>query len=233
MERDPDGRRARVWHHAGGGPHRPAIRPAVLSVHDTGARVALVPEGALLLSGDDVTIHIEVGPGAALELIEPTGTVAYDMRGGKARWDTSIELAAGARLVWHGEPFVVCAGAVVTRTQRVTMAAGSRLALRETLVLGRHGEAGGTLTQQTVASNDLGEPLIVDGFAIGPDRSGLPTGDQRSIASVLTLGARFEFDCSGVMQLETTGTLWRALDDPTHLVTREPVWRAATDVVHR
>lgn len=46
------------------------------------ARVALVPERALLLSGDAVALHVVVDPGLRLELVETGGTVAYDMRGG-------------------------------------------------------------------------------------------------------------------------------------------------------
>ena len=46
------------------------------------ARVALVPEQAVLLAGDHVTVSVRVGAGAALEIVEPGGTVAYAMRGG-------------------------------------------------------------------------------------------------------------------------------------------------------
>ena len=60
-----------------------------------GVRVALVPEQALLLAGDHVTVAVRVGSGQRLEIVEPGGTVAYAMRGGQARWDVQIVVERG------------------------------------------------------------------------------------------------------------------------------------------
>ena len=63
----------------------------------TGTRVALVPEQAVLLAGDHVTVTVRVGAGSSLEIVEPGGTVAYAMRGRSARWDVTVEVEAGGQ----------------------------------------------------------------------------------------------------------------------------------------
>ena len=88
------------------------------------------------------------GP-VTVEIVETAGTVAYDMRGGSARWDVDLVLSGGARVAWHGEPFVVSSGADVDRRTTASVAADCVLALRETLVFGRSGQTGGTLRTRT------------------------------------------------------------------------------------
>ena len=98
-------------------------------------------EGALLVAGDDVSVGMRVGPGVRLEVVEPAGTVAFDMRGGSARWGVAIEVDDGGELVWRAEPFVVATGAVVERDVEVALAGSGAAVLREVLVLGRVREA--------------------------------------------------------------------------------------------
>lgn len=131
------------------------------------ARVALVAEGALLLAGDDIGLSVSVGRGVTLEIVEPAGTVAFDMRGGSARWSVDVCVAAGARLVWYAEPFVIASGADVRRNVRVSLTGDAVYRARETLVWGRAGEVGGRLHQSTYVRGDDGpllcETLVVDG----------------------------------------------------------------------
>ncbi len=138
-----------------------------------GTRVALVPEQAVLLAGDRVTVSVRVGAGQSLELVEPGGTVAYAMRGHTAHWDVDVEVEPGGRLVWRGEPLVVAQGADVRRTTRVDLGAGAAVVLRETLVLGRHGEAPGRLVARTDVHRD-GEEVLVEeldaAVGLGPHR---------------------------------------------------------------
>ena len=94
------------------------LRAFCLSAYG-GTRVALVPEQAVLLAGDHVEVTVRVARGAALEIVEPGGTVAYAMRGRTARWDVSVEVEEGGSLIWHGEPFVVAEGADVMRCATV------------------------------------------------------------------------------------------------------------------
>lgn len=166
------------------------LSPRVLSSDATGARVALVATGALLLAGDEVRIDVHVGPGAWLEVVETSGTVAYDARGGSASWDVVIVVEEGGTLVWEGLPFVVAAGADVTRRTTATLADGAALLLRETLVLGRTGEVGGDLRSQTRCTLG-GRPAFVDDLRLDASRTAPGVlGAARVLDSILCLGTR-------------------------------------------
>ena len=172
-------------------------------------RVALVPEQAVLLADDSVSVWVRVGAGRALEIVEPGGTVAYAMRGRQARWDTTVEIEAGGSLVWHGEPFVVAAGADVRRSLTADLAAGTSLVLRETLVLGRSGEVPGRLRCRTDVTRD-GSPLLVEEL---DSATGL--GPHRVLDQVLRLGRSAE-PGPHTMRLESGDTVDRWLGDATH-----------------
>ena len=211
-------------------PGYPSIRPVVLDCNAEGARVCLVPEGALLLAGDAVRVSVDVGPDATLQILEAAGTVAYDMRGGTARFDVEVVLAERARLVWHGEPFVAAAGSRTAWTTAARLAAGARLALRETLVLGRHGEQPGRLRHEVRVRRDGAGPVFADGLDAVPGRTAVLLGGHRAIASVLVIGA----DSGGVAagpgvryDLEAGGTLLRALADDAHAATAAMPWEEA------
>lgn len=211
---------------------RPVLRPMLLAADEVGARVSLVPDGALLLTGDAVSIAVTVGPGARLELVEPAGTVAYAMNGGRASWAVSIDLAPAASLLWAGEPFVVAAGAEVDRTTSVRMAWGATLALRETLVLGRHHETPGRIRQDLVATGPNGAQILAESLAIGPESSPLLLGrGARVMGSVLTLGHRMPSEAvdAGCTYLDLAGhgTLARAVAAQTHELPLEAAWTIA------
>lgn len=145
-------------------------------------RLALVPDQAVLLAGDHVTVTVRVAAGTALEVVEPGGTVAYAMRGEQARWDVTVEVEAGGTLHWYGEPFVVAEGADVHRALRVDVGTGARVALRETLVLGRSGEGPGRLRTRTDVHRD-GVPVLVEELD-----SAVGLGEHRVLDQVLHLG---------------------------------------------
>ena len=153
------------------------------------ARVALVGQTALLLGGDQVGLDVEVGPGATLELSDIAGTVAYHGRGRAASWHTSIRLGLGARLSYAGEPLVVSDGADVTRTLTIELAEGATARLRETVVFGRAGEAGGRLDSGLRLRRE-GEEFCRERLVLDPEarsRPGVLAG-ARVIDSVLRLG---------------------------------------------
>lgn len=225
-----DGGRVRVDTDVTGPSTAPALRPMLLASDARSARISLVPDGAMLLAGDQVTVEVEVGEGARMILVEPAGTVAYDMDGGHASWSVAITLAADASLVWAGEPFVVSAGADVTRDTRVILAPSARLALRETLVLGRHGERPGRVATTWSAHGDDGRPLLVESLDL--DASSLAPGllgEHRVLASVTALGRDVPPGAcpDGRLDLERGGTLWRHLAAETHEVPAGP-WECAT-----
>ncbi|UZN04074.1 urease accessory protein UreD [Cellulomonas sp. S1-8] len=187
---------------------------------DGTVRVALVATQALLLAGDDVRITVDVDEGVALEVVEVTGTVAYDMQGGCASWTVDVRLGAGALLVWDALPFVVATGADVHRTTGLDLADGARAVLRETFVLGRTGEAGGRLTTTTRA-NLAGRPLLVETLTIDPAARADPAllGGARCLDTVTLLGARLVTDPppgADLLQLDRPGTLVRTFGDHAH-----------------
>jgi len=223
------GGRARVLATTTGDPARPGLRPVILESRPGYARVALVPDGALLLAGDAIGIDIRVGTGVRLDLVEPGGTVAYDMRGGEASWDVTIELAAGARLSWAGEPFVLSAGARVRRSTEVRLGAGARLALRETLVLGRHQERIGELDQHLTARGPADREVLAERMTLAGSahRPGI-LGGNRVIGSVVALGIGVPAPVCPAdrLDLDDGGTIWRRLAAEAHCAVPEEAWRA-------
>lgn len=169
---------------------RGALVPYALDGDDRTLRVALVAGGALLLGDDHVRVRVRVGAGAVLELVETSGTVAYDGRGRPARWEVEAVVEPGGVLVWDAQPFVVATGADVHRSTSVRLGEGAVACLRETLVLGRSGERGGRLrTSLRVNGPDgpmLHEELRLDG---GRPEPGV-LGTHRVVDSVVLVGRR-------------------------------------------
>lgn len=234
VDRPVTGGRAVVSMGTDGPADRPVVRPMLVHSDDGGAIVSLVPDGALLLAGDAIRIDVQVGPGARLELIEPAGTVAYAMDGGRATWEVSIDLAPAATLVWAGEPFVVAEGADVDRSTTIRLATGAAMAWRETLVLGRHGERPGTLRQGVDVVGHRDVPLLREVLEVGPASSHLLLGGARAIGSVLVLGRRLPpgFPASGTrLDLQADGTLVRGLALEAHRAVPGSTWAEARRVV--
>lgn len=228
VTRPASGGRVVVGMSTEGPDQRPAIRPMLLSSDAGGARVSLIPEGALLLAGDAISIEVSVGPGARLDLIEPGGTVAYAMNGQRASWDVSIDLAPSATLVWAGEPFVVSHGATVDRHTSITVGRGARLALRETIVLGRHHERPGSLRQDLSVMASDGTPVLAESLAVGPDSGRLLIGGSRVISTVLLLGERMLSTHTGTrLELEAEATCVRTLSADAHRGDLTSVWSQA------
>lgn len=210
------GGRVRVMTSVAGGPQRPTIRPVIVTSDSNGAVVSLVPEGALLLDGDAVSIDVAVEAGLRLKVIEPAGTVAYDMRGGAACWSMRAEVGAGALLDWQGEAFVAAAGSRTTWSARVTLADDGQLRLRETLVLGRTGEQPGRLDHNLEVLRADGTPLLVDSLALGPDQSPLLLGGGRVIHSTLLIRVDDEGAPGVRFALEGGGKLVRSIAQELH-----------------
>jgi urease accessory protein len=206
------------------------LRPLVLACDGRGARVALVATSALLLDGDHVRIEVSLGPGAWLDVVEPSGTVAYDMRGGRARWDVDVRLGADARLRWHGEPFVVARGGRVDRSTTVTMGPGARCCLRETLVLGRAGEGPGQVASRTRVSQ-AEVPVLLEDLLLG-EVSAVPgiLGQHRVVDTLSLLGARAHQHAvppgAVRLDLERPGTVLRSLVGELHESEVPKAWEA-------
>ena len=202
--------------------HRPRVdlrgdvlAPRILSATPAGAQVALVGTQMVLLAGDSIGIDIVVAPGGRLEIVEPVGTVAYGGTG-RSRWEVSIEVGAGATLIWEGQPFVVSDGATVLRTTDIRLGDGARLLQREVLAFGRSGQHGGDLVSCLHARSADGLPLLIEDLDLARgkrERLGV-LRDDRVLDSIIALGWRPEGDIPAgpaAFELAEPGVLLRQL----------------------
>ncbi|GAA2671624.1 urease accessory protein UreD [Streptomyces aculeolatus] len=178
----PTASRSRVHHTTG------HLTVRVMDQDADGARVGLLATQALLLSGDHVRIEVDVAPGAWLDVVETTGTVAY---GGDApsSWTIDAAVGDGAVLTWEGKPFVVSDGTAVHRGTRLRLHGTGRALMQEKVVLGRAGQSGGDLTTSLDATDDTG-PVQVEHLDLGRQARRMPGvfGDLRSMDTVTALG---------------------------------------------
>lgn len=192
------------------------LAPRLISRSPRAARVALVAAGALLLPGDQVAIRIRVGAGCLLRLDDIGGTVAYGGRSERARWTADIELGEGAALVWAAKPLIVSDGAEVVRTTRARMADRAVLLVRETTVLGRSGERGGTIRSRTIVEQGR-HPILAEGLhASGTSPQPGILGDFSVFDALVLAGIRPRTQSAGTMMLEGPGAVARHLGAHTH-----------------
>jgi len=223
---DPAPGRARVTHTPG------PVAARVQRVDADGARVALVATTALLLGGDHVEFDVRVGAGGWLDVVETAGTVAYDAQGVPSGWTVRARLGPGARLTWNGEPFVLADGADVHRVTELDLAPGATACLRETLVFGRVGEAGGALRSTTRVRLDGTDLLVEDLDLTDPGVRSAPgmLGPGRVVDSVLLLGATAPPEPvlpAGVRyDLAGPGTIARVLAGDTGRAGLDALWSA-------
>jgi urease accessory protein len=106
-----------------------------------GTVVHLVGGAAGPLRGDDLTIDVEVGPGAELTVRTVAASVALPgPPGPPSTLRVRAQVAPGARLRWLPEPLIAATGCDHHAVTTVAVAAGGRLAWRDDLVCGRHAE---------------------------------------------------------------------------------------------
>ncbi|MFE7622472.1 urease accessory protein UreD [Streptomyces sp. NPDC057509] len=153
-----------------------------------GARVGLLATQALLLSGDDVRIEVDVAPGAWLDVVESTGTVAYE-GDAPSSWTVHATVGDGAVLTWAGKPFVVSDGIATHRDTRIRLHGTGRILMQEKIVLGRAGQTGGDLTTSLCATDDTG-PVQVEHLDLSRRTRTMPgvLGNLRSMDTVTALG---------------------------------------------
>ncbi|WP_154344837.1 urease accessory protein UreD [Agromyces kandeliae] len=200
-----------------------SLAPRLVSRTSNSAHVAVSAAGMLLLGGDVVHVEVDVGPDSTLELEDVGGTVAYPATGAASRWTLDARVGSGGTLLWRALPLVVAEGARVERRTELGLDTGARAVIRETIVLGRQGESGGTLTSQvSIADADgpvLFETLEVDGSAPEPG----VLGPARVLDAVVAVGFRPGAE-PGAMQLDQPGAVARHLGDQTHESRLDDVW---------
>lgn len=142
------------------------------------------------LGGDDLALEITVGAGAHLVVRTAAASVALP-GDGPSQVQVRATVAAGGELRWLPEPVVVAQAAVHHLRTIVELEAGARLMWREELVLGRHGEAGGSLVTRTDV-DVAGDPLLRHELALGPLSPAAAgpavTAGARAVGSLLLAG---------------------------------------------
>jgi len=112
------------------------------------------------IGGDELDLRISVRAGAFLRVRTAAAAIALPGPDGlESVLRVTVDLEAGARLEYLPEPVVVSAGARHATIFRVTLTAGASLLLRDELLLGRHGEAGGA-ARSVLRVDYAGRPLL-------------------------------------------------------------------------
>jgi urease accessory protein len=126
------------------------------------------------IGGDQLGLRISVGAGAFLRVRTAAASIALPgPEGLESALRVTIDVAAGARLEYLPEPVVVSAGARHATIIRATLAEGAALLLRDELLLGRHGEAGGA-ARSVLHVTYAGRPLLRQSLVVsGADSAGL------------------------------------------------------------
>jgi urease accessory protein len=162
---------------SGGATRLPVLSSQVpLVLRRTPDAVYLVGGAAGPLGGDELSLTIEVRDGATLRMQTAAATVALPGADGRESvFRVTAMVGAGARLEYLPEPVIVADRARHQVEVTVTLAEGAALVLRDELILGRHGERGGScVTRLRVDYADaplLRHELTVSGFdevCLGP-----------------------------------------------------------------
>jgi urease accessory protein len=126
------------------------------------------------IGGDELGLRISVGAGAFLRVRTAAASIALPGPDGlESVLRVTVDVAAGARLEYLPEPVVVSAAARHATIIRVTLAEGGALLLRDELLLGRHGEAGGA-ARSVLHVTYAGRPLLRQSLEVsGADPAGL------------------------------------------------------------
>jgi urease accessory protein len=151
----------------GGSTRLPVLASQVpLVLRRTPSAVYLVGGAAGPIGGDELTLTISVGPGAFLRLRSAAASIALPgLDGLESVLRVSVTVGAGGRLEYLPEPLVVTAGARHATVVSVALAAGASLLLRDELLLGRHGEAGGA-ARSVLRADYAGRPLLRHSVAV-------------------------------------------------------------------
>jgi urease accessory protein len=154
--------------------------PRRAQARDGWARVVLVQTIAGPLAGDRATIEVEVGPGAALELVGNGATVALP-----------CDEPARHELRFRLHPVILSAGCDLVASLELELAAGAAAVTRELVVLGRHGEAPGryrsSLRCELEGRALLHDAVEIDGGGVGASSPAVLAG-ARAFASLALLG---------------------------------------------
>lgn len=181
-----------------------------LTFRPTPDGVVWVGTAAGPIGGDELTLDLSIGPGAALRVTSVgAALVLPGPHGCQSRMTIKANVGDGASLWWLPEPTIVAAGADHRAATVVTVGSDVDLVWVDELVLGRHQEQPGQLRSQLRVEAATG-PLLCTGIdLVHPGWDG-PAGAVgcRGLAQVLVMGqpARRLTQAWGPSLAEPTGT---------------------------
>jgi urease accessory protein len=144
-----------------GGTRLPVLASQVpLVLRRTPSAVYVVGGAAGPIGGDSLSLRITVGAGAFLRVRTAAASIALPgLDGLESVLRVSVTVGEGGRLEYLPEPVVVTAGARHATLVSATLSARASLLLRDEVLLGRHGEAGGT-ARSVLRVSYAGRPLL-------------------------------------------------------------------------
>lgn len=164
-----------------------------LTLRFAAGAVYLAASAAGPLGGDEVELDVDVGPGATLEVRTVAATLALPGPTPlPSRSECRVTVGDGAELRWRPEPVVAVRGCDHRAVARVDLAPTAVVVWREELVLGRHGEPGGSVLQRLEIDRG-GSPLLRIEHALGPRWPGSSgpagAGGVRAVGTLVVVGA--------------------------------------------
>ncbi|RDI31143.1 urease accessory protein UreD [Lentzea flaviverrucosa] len=189
------------------------------------ALVHLVSSVTAPLGGDSLSLTVEVGPGASLELRGVAATLLLPGSSGEES-SSSVRFLVEGSVRYLPEPTVVTSRANHTSVVEAELDGHAQLRTREVLVLGRAGEKPGTVTSSMRATR-CGKPLLHQQLVVGDplvDASAAGLAGRRVVGTEVVLDS-VERGTDGaewwsVVPLAAGGSLATALGDDVVTVTR-------------
>lgn len=189
------------------------------------ALVHLVSSVTAPLGGDSLTLTVEVGAGATLELRGVAATLLLPGASGQPS-SSEIRFLLEGSVRYLPEPTVITGRAHHTAVVEAELDGHAELRTREVLVLGRSGETPGTLSTSMRATR-CGRPLLHQQLVVGDpsvDSSCAGLAGKRVVGTELLLDAverqRDGGEWWNLVPLAAGGTLATALGDDVVTVTR-------------
>ena len=163
-----------------------------LTLRATPHAVYTVGSAAGPVGGDELHLAVDVEREASLVVRSAAATMHHPGPTGRPSTMTvDANVRAACHLGWQPEPAILVTGCDHRIATRIHLATTATLVWREELVLGRHGEPGGSVAARVVVDRG-GRPLIRNEVRLGPswpDSCG-PAGveDARAVGSLLIVG---------------------------------------------
>jgi urease accessory protein len=166
------------------------------AIRRAGERFVVVGSAAAPVRGDELTLTLEVAPGAVAHVGTVAATIVWPGPAGSAdaapsRLTTSITVGAGAHLDWRPEPTVSVAGSDHVARTRIALAEGATCRVVEEFSLGRCGEPPGRLATELRVTR-AGRPLVHHAEVFGPAVAGAGSvarvGAARHVVMAVVVG---------------------------------------------